>query len=676
MRYYTRFIILFVCFALPLFSVDVALETTDPVNLSTSWWSRFQDQPENKGNIEALITNLKQLRAQLPEENHPLTVLKVEQLILAAEQLQEKRSESIQYTPKHPLYLSKYTLSDWLKVHHEAFTLNQEKEKTDEQIASLRRRMASSRSELDQLALEYPLKRDGTVEKLKVGLQMMILRFQIELKELEIRRLTKIGTFITDDISKINEEKAIARDRLDYSDLSESGLKNNLERLDNLLVEASQNLLRLDKEIGIDPGHAEETLLSRIHVESIHAELIENKIKLLVAEIVHTDKSKLSATMIQNQLDNLSEEQTRLQEDYQHLLSIFQNASPAQLESYKKTKDALTKLKIQLNDNGRLLNLVEDKAIQKKSTFTQYFFWISKKLTEFIETLFGIFSIRLFRINDYPVTLWVILRAIGIFAFAIFLSQYFTNNLAELLQKKGRVGQANTYILSRILRYAFVALGAAIALYSIGVGMTNFIILAGALGVGVGLGLQAIVNNFFSGLVVLFSKLLKVGDIIETDGGFMGTVKAIRTQNTHIRTFEGKDVVIPNALLVSKNVVNWTLSDPYIRLKIPFNIAYGSNKEQVEEIVLGVANKFKFTVNNELICPKPKVWLDSFGDSSLNLSLIVWVNIRENSSRNSIRATLLWELEKELTNNGINIPYPHSMVFIKEFPELKEKKEP
>jgi small-conductance mechanosensitive channel len=181
--------------------------------------------------------------------------------------------------------------------------------------------------------------------------------------------------------------------------------------------------------------------------------------------------------------------------------------------------------------------------------------------------------------------------------------------------------------------------------------------------VGIGFGLQSIFNNFFSGIIILLERSLKVGDYVELDDKIRGVVKEVNVRSTLISTPNNLDILVPNSEFVSKSVINWTLNDPHCRFRIPFGVAYGTDKELVKRSVVEAALTLDMTLNKG--DKKPDVWLVNFGDSSLDFELIVWVNTKKNKHPGGITAAYLWEIHSALERNGIEIPFPQRDLHIK-----------
>jgi len=171
--------------------------------------------------------------------------------------------------------------------------------------------------------------------------------------------------------------------------------------------------------------------------------------------------------------------------------------------------------------------------------------------------------------------------------------------------------------------------------------------------VGIGFGLQTIVNNFASGLILLFERPVKLGDTIEV-GMQLGEVKKLGLRSTIIRTFDNAEIVIPNSDLIAGQVTNWTLAERKARVKIPVGVAYGSDIPKVLEILLTVAGEHPMI----LTTPAPKALFLAFGASSLDFELRVW--IADFSDRRQVLSELNQEINSEFADAGIEIPFPQT----------------
>ncbi len=266
-------------------------------------------------------------------------------------------------------------------------------------------------------------------------------------------------------------------------------------------------------------------------------------------------------------------------------------------------------------------------------------------------------EVTLFSVGETPVTGGDILRILIILAIAWLLSRGIRHAIRRFARSESSGTQASWYTLGRLTHYAIIVIASFIALSSIGLDFSNLALVAGALSVGIGFGLQAIVSNFISGLIILFEHTLRVGDYIELDTGLTGTVKAINVRSTLIKTNDNIDIVVPNSEFVTTRLTNWTLGERILRVRIPFGVAYGSDKELVKKAALEAAADVSYTLTN-MKGRDPDVWLVEFGDSSLNFLLLVWVNRQGAKRPTRTKAAYLWALDTKFKEYGIEIPFP------------------
>ena len=213
------------------------------------------------------------------------------------------------------------------------------------------------------------------------------------------------------------------------------------------------------------------------------------------------------------------------------------------------------------------------------------------------------------------------------------------------------------YTVSRLAKYVLVVVGVLVAAGLMGIPLTQFAVLAGAVGVGLGFGLQAIFSNFVSGLILLFDRSLKVGDFVELESGVRGEVGDIGIRATRIMTNDNIDILVPNAEFVTGRVVNWTLGDNMIRLHVPFSVDYGVDKDLVKNAALEAAAEVRFTLTG-MERRKPQVWLVKFAESGLNFELVVWLTAEATKRPGAVKAAYTWALDNALRQNGIGIPFP------------------
>ena len=215
--------------------------------------------------------------------------------------------------------------------------------------------------------------------------------------------------------------------------------------------------------------------------------------------------------------------------------------------------------------------------------------------------------------------------------------------------------------ISLVVRYFIIGFGIMLALSSLGIDLSKFNLMAGALGLGIGFGLQTVISNFVSGLILVFERPIFPGDTVEVDN-LLGTVNRIGVRSSSITTFDGAEVVVPNNNLISNNLINWTLSNKVKRLEIVVGTTYAADPN----IVIKILAEAALSSDKVLRTPAPLPLLNDFGTSSLNFKLRFWV---QNENGLSARSDVSIAIYNKFKVNGIEIPYPHQDVYIKDFPK-------
>ena len=280
-----------------------------------------------------------------------------------------------------------------------------------------------------------------------------------------------------------------------------------------------------------------------------------------------------------------------------------------------------------------------------------------------LEKISALLSKTLIQIGDVSISISTILLFFIIILLTIIISKVSRRGIRNIREKRVDEDTSSLYILERFLHYFILSIGLVIALASLGVDMSHLALLATALSVGLGFGLQSIFNNFFSGIIILLERSLKVGDFVELDNAVVGTVIEINVRSTMIRTPDNLDILVPNSEFVSKRVANWTLNDPSRRIHLPFGVAYGTDKELVKKAVLEAALSIPMTQREDK--RYPEVWLVGFGESSLDFELLVWVDPRRNKTPGGLKARYFWAIETALNKYSIQVPFPQRDIHIK-----------
>ncbi len=266
------------------------------------------------------------------------------------------------------------------------------------------------------------------------------------------------------------------------------------------------------------------------------------------------------------------------------------------------------------------------------------------------EATSGLLSLG-FDAGSLRVTVGLVIAAVGMLYGSFLLSWILPKVLLDEVVTRREIERGVRISVSRLIQYFIIFIGFLLTLGLLGLDFTKLTIILSALGLGIGFGLQAIVNNFVSGLILLFERPLRVGDTIEL-GGNWSSIKEIGLRATTVRTFEEAELVIPNADLINNQVTNWTLSNRQARLAIAVGVAYGSNVPLVMEKLLACAGRNEFIAKS----PAPQVLFVAFGESSLNFEVRAWVLDVDNRLR--ALSEIHQEIDRSFREAKIEIAFP------------------
>jgi small-conductance mechanosensitive channel len=230
--------------------------------------------------------------------------------------------------------------------------------------------------------------------------------------------------------------------------------------------------------------------------------------------------------------------------------------------------------------------------------------------------------------------------------------------LARVLGRT-RLRPSVQFAVQKIARYAVLVMGIYLSLTAVGVNLSSLAFLAGALGVGVGFGLQNIISNFVSGLIILAEQPIAIGDRVEV-GGAIGRVTEISLRSTKMVTNDNICIIIPNSNLITGTVINWNHGDPRVRTRLPVGVAYGTNVEKLRRLLLDVAAQDPDILKE----PEPELLFLGYGDSSINFELAVWSTLTLDKPMR-FKSRIYYAMHKTLEENHIEIPFPQRDLHIR-----------
>ncbi|CAN5749477.1 mechanosensitive ion channel [soil metagenome] len=267
-----------------------------------------------------------------------------------------------------------------------------------------------------------------------------------------------------------------------------------------------------------------------------------------------------------------------------------------------------------------------------------------------MDTLLGRFGQPLFLIGGTPVTIASVISFLIILMVAFMISKALQRGLGRIYRQRG-LEEGVQYALNRLLHYMVIAFGLFLALDNLGIQMTALAGLGAILAVGIGFGLQNIAQNFVSGLILLLERPVKRGDFVVV-GETSGTVRAIHARATIITTLDNVDILVPNGQFITETVVNQTLDNRRVRVRVNVGVAYGSDTEKVRQVLERVAGKHP----NVLKDPRPVVRFEDFGDSSLDFSVRVW--LADPLQQPQTTSDLRFAIDRAFREEEIEIPFP------------------
>ncbi|HEU5360335.1 MAG TPA: mechanosensitive ion channel domain-containing protein [Candidatus Deferrimicrobiaceae bacterium] len=264
-----------------------------------------------------------------------------------------------------------------------------------------------------------------------------------------------------------------------------------------------------------------------------------------------------------------------------------------------------------------------------------------------------------FTVGDLPVTPVFLIKTFVFFFLLRIVSRMSRRLMEKRVLVRTSLNAGQQYAWAQITGYLVFLFGLLIGLQWAGVNMSSLVILGGAIGIGVGFGLQNIANNFVSGLILLMERPIQVGDRVEV-GDTNGDVVRIAGRSTWIRTNDNVVMIIPNSEFINSHVTNWTANDRQVRFAIPLGVSYGSDPEFVRQVLEEVAGRHP----DVLTIPPPEVLFTGFGDSSLDFELRVWTISRVQFPR-ILASEIYFMIFKAFKEHGIEIPFPQRDLHLK-----------
>lgn len=679
--------------------IDNTPTLPDPTDLSSNWWDYFdsQDAKIQEPNADFIAT-LRDNSKNLSPENRQQADLLISKIEAALQGFRQIRSRQKPEAPPPPPVGESYTISQLLKLHRNLQRREIELKTVRTQETDESRQISIAEQYLTSLRTNYNETEDRSERKFLIGLEIILYTISYEVDRLTLDYLAQERRVKQISLDHTREEIGIATERLRSTPAEQLGYQTALRQAEADWEQARQALQQAETESVVvvtgSLSRAEEiqnqkllsnlrtaTLLEAVARTRLILTRLEYQLSLLLNNPESVDISKLDAIIegwddelmsIQSKIDTWNARIEELLQQYSRVLSLSdeeaEKIKPAvqEIVAINQENRLITQeLRAVVQDSLFLLKTVDQKLIELVSPQQRLFFRISDAANYLFGNLSELMNKSLIRLGpDRSITIGGLVRFVLIILVTLWIARFTRRGLRRISQSRRGIQKSVAYSVSRLISYSIITLGIVIALTALGFDFSNLIIIAGALGVGLGFGLQSIFNNFISGLIILFEGQVQVGDFIELeDGGLRGEIREIRVRSTLITTNDGTDVLIPNAEIISNRLINWTLREPYRRMHVPFSVSYGTDKEKVKTVVLEATKKVPNTLLRPGV-PEPRVHMTAFGDSALEFELVVWVDEPSSRRQRNTLSAYLWAIETALRENGITIPFPQRDVHI------------
>jgi len=288
-----------------------------------------------------------------------------------------------------------------------------------------------------------------------------------------------------------------------------------------------------------------------------------------------------------------------------------------------------------------------------------------QQFEDMVSLFWKFISEPLFNINDTTISIIKILFTLSIFIFGFLLGKFYKANIEKISQNNTLINTSTRTILSNIGYYIILIITFFIAMNLLGINLSSIALVAGALSVGIGFGLQNIVSNFISGIILMFERTIKVGDYVELSSDTRGKVREIRMRSITITTNSNIDIIVPNQYFIENNVINWTMNDKIRRFQISFGVAYGTDPQKVITIIKEAVEKSNFEDVVNTPERNTKVIMTGLGDNSIDFELFVWIQGRDILYPKSTTSRFLVLIYNTLNENNIEIPFPQQDIHIR-----------
>ena len=548
--------------------------------------------------------------------------------------------------------------------------VNEEKEQIDYQLLLLKKLQTLIKQD-NTIAFPETIEIDSIDSYIKKVKEYIKIDLEYTNKQNEFNDTSKKIEVLVEQINKYtdkNEVQAINAQLLfAFYTLKNKSNKTAIDAYAEYQKRFKKRLLESIDSLKIEPN---EELIAKIQkVQNNYEQIIKDEKKILLAldkAIISENTSKIES--LNNNIEELKNEKSKIVENLIYL-------------KIEELLPPLKNKKSQYFDLSKNLQTFNTENGSNYDSLIELFKYLSRERIGVAKTTFADTKESFLDILRYGwteinnpiipigdgVSILAVIKFFLIFIFGFTVAIFYKRKISNASGYLKNSSPATKTMLANLGYYFLVILTFVFALNSVGIDLSSLTILVGALSVGIGFGLQNIVSNFISGIILIFEKSIQVGNIIEISDQFRGRVTQINMRSSVINTFDNIDIIIPNSTLMQNNVINLTFSDDIRRLHVPFGVAYGTSSDLVIDVILQALSESDLIYIKEDDNRSPKVWMTGMGASSVDFKLLVWINANTTKAGvdSSNMSDFLIFIYKTLQKNNIEIPFPQLDLNIK-----------
>ena len=477
------------------------------------------------------------------------------------------------------------------------------------------------------------------------------------------------------NIIEVDKEKLLSLQlQFAYNKLLQKNIESKIELLQKHEQEILKQLLGALSLLQCDKlTNASATLLSYDEkIQEIYQEKIALQISLENATITESDtkekiilKTKLAEDEYQKVLIQIISLKTK------QSICLIQNKNN---QDYFKLLIEIEELTLKLSSDikpiyNEQVSILRDLSKEAFGVTKLFFGATLHEVKEIFKTIKEYITSPIFVFNEHPISLLSLIKALTLIIFGFFAGMFYKKWITNTAKRWPNASQMSVRLATNIGYYFIVILAFIISISSIGIDMSSMSLIAGALSIGIGFGLQTVVSNFIAGVILMFERTIRIGDVIELSATSRGRVTDMRIRSTTIKTFDNIDIVVPNSSFIQNNVINWTLEDMSRRVHIPFSVAYGTNIEFLIDAILDELQTSDLAYIKDNDEKEPEIWMVEMAQSTVNFELLVWVEGHNKDRPNAVKSDFLVLIYNALYKHDISIPFPQMDVHIKEIPK-------